>query len=566
MWGIDGRELMTNKILKAILSVATVVLLASLLVITGVLYQYFGNVQKAQLRDELNLAAKGTEQLGQEYLELLGLTRYRLTWINSDGTVIYDSHVEAELMENHGNREEIEEAISDGTGSSVRYSVTLTEKTIYEAICLSDGTILRISVSSASAIALILGMIQPISLVAIIAIIFSVWLARKMAKQVLKPLNELNLDSPLNNDAYEELTPLLHRIHEQQMEIKSQVLTLKQKQEEFDTITSNMNEALILLDNTKRILSINPAAKTLFNTNSKYVGEDFLIIERRQDICTAIEEAKHHGKSSLRVNKNGKVYQFDLSSINADDRMQGIVILAYDITEQVNAEQNRREFTTNISHELKTPLQSIIGSSELIENGIVKQEDLPRFVGHIRKEASRLVALIEDIIRLSQLDSKLELEQDEISLYELSEEVLEVLADSADMKHITMEVNGDMGIINGVRRLLYEIVYNLCDNAIKYNEPYGHVYVSIIQKETEVILEVQDDGIGIAPEHQEKIFERFYRVDKSHSRQSGGTGLGLSIVKHAVQYHQGRVVVKSEIKKGTNISIVFPKSIEVKEK
>ena len=318
-----------------------------------------------------------------------------------------------------------------------------------------------------------------------------------------------------------------------------------------------MSEALVLLDNTGRIFSINPAAKALFQTNSACVGEDFLIIERKQDMRIALEEAKQNGKAAFRSTKNGKVYQFDLSSIHSDECLQGMVILAYDITEQVNAEQNRREFTANISHELKTPLQSIIGSSELIENGIVKQEDIPRFVGHIRKEASRLVSLIEDIIRLSHLDSKPEMEQEEVSLYELSEEVLEVLTDAATMKQISMNVSGEKGIIIGVRRLLYEFIYNLCDNAIKYNEPGGRVDVSISQNDDEITLTVQDDGMGIAPEHQEKVFERFYRVDKSHSKQSGGTGLGLSIVKHAVQYHQGKIKVESEFGKGTTISIIL---------
>ena len=548
---------MTSKILKSILTVATVVLMISLLVITGVLYQYFGNMQKAQLKDELNLAAKATEQLGEEYLISLDAKQYRLTWIDSGGEILFDSHVEADRMENHGDREEIKEAMESGRGSSERHSDTLTEKTIYEAIKLSDGTVLRISISSANALALILGLLQPIALVAVVAILLSIGLAKGMAKQVVEPLNKLNLDSPLNNDVYEELTPLLYRIHEQQMEIKDQVQTLKQKQEEFDTITGNMNEALVLLDNTGRILSINPAAKLLFQASNICTGEDFLIVDRKQEMRTALEEVKKSGKATFQASKNGKMYQFDLSSIQRDECIQGIVILAYDITEQVNAEQNRREFTANISHELKTPLQSIIGSSELIENGIVKQEDLPRFVGHIRKEASRLVSLIEDIIRLSQLDSKSELEMEEVSLYELSAEVIEVLADAAAMKQISMNVIGQKGMIKGVRRLLYEVIYNLCDNAIKYNKPGGHVDISISQNEDEIIFTVQDDGIGIAPEHQEKVFERFYRVDKSHSKQSGGTGLGLSIVKHAVQYHHGRIRVDSELEKGTTIRVIL---------
>ena len=557
MWGIAGRETMTSRILKSILSVATLVLLSSLLLITGVLYQYFGNLQKAQLREELSLAAKATESLGKEYLASVDLRRYRLTWIDEKGNVLFDSHAKPEGMENHGNREEIEEAFTFGKGSSVRHSATLTEKTIYEAVSLPDGTILRMSVSSASAIALILDLVWPITFVAVGAIILSIWLARAMAKQVVEPLNNLDLEIPLNNNVYEELTPLLFRIYEQQTEIKGQVLSLKQKQEEFDTITGNMNEALVLLDHTGRILSINPAAKKIFGTNSSCIGEDFLIIERKQDMCNALEEAKVKGKSAFCETKNGKVYQFDLSSIYSENSLQGMVILAYDITEQVNAEKNRREFTANISHELKTPLQSIIGSSELIENGIVKEEDLLRFIGHIRKEATRLVYLIEDIIHLSLLDSKPEMEKEEISLYKLSEEVLDVLADAANMKQISMNICGDRVVVHGVRRLLYDIIYNLCDNAIKYNKQGGRVDVIFSEEGENIILTVQDTGIGIAPEHQEKVFERFYRVDKSHSKQSGGTGLGLSIVKHAVQYLNGNLMMKSELGKGTSISVVL---------
>ena len=557
MWGIAGRETMTSRILKSILSVATLVLISSLLLITGVLYQYFGNLQKAQLREELSLAAKATESLGKEYLASVDLRRYRLTWIDEKGNVLFDSHAKPEGMENHGNREEIEEAFTFGKGSSVRHSATLTEKTIYEAVSLPDGTILRMSVSSASAIALILDLVWPITFVAVGAIILSIWLARAMAKQVVEPLNNLDLEIPLNNNVYEELTPLLSRIYEQQTEIKGQVLSLKQKQEEFDTITGNMNEALVLLDHTGRILSINPAAKKIFGTNSSCIGEDFLIIERKQDMCNALEEAKMKGKSAFCETKNGKVYQFDLSSIYSENSLQGMVILAYDITEQVNAEKNRREFTANISHELKTPLQSIIGSSELIENGIVKEEDLPRFIGHIRKEATRLVSLIEDIIHLSLLDSKPEMEKEEISLYKLSEEVLDVLADAANMKQISMNICGDRVVVHGVRRLLYDIIYNLCDNAIKYNKQGGRVDVIFSEEGENIILTVQDTGIGIAPEHQEKVFERFYRVDKSHSKQSGGTGLGLSIVKHAVQYLNGNLMMKSELGKGTSISVVL---------
>ncbi|MBE6933375.1 MAG: PAS domain S-box protein [Ruminococcaceae bacterium] len=548
---------MTSKIFKSILSVAIAVLLSSLVIIIGVLYPYFSDVQESQLKDELSLAASATEQLGESYLEGLDHNRYRLTWVDADGTVLFDSHADAAAMENHADREEIKEALVSGSGSSTRQSSTLTEQTIYEAARLNDGSVLRISVSRATALVLVLGMLQPIAIVLIIAIALSAWLAHRMAKKVVEPLNKLNLEKPMENEAYEELSPLLHRIHAQHSEIKSQIRALKRKQDEFDQITGNMKEGLVLLDSMGRIISINPAARTLFGAGIACVGEDFLTINRKQNMRLALEEARTQGHADFRAKENGREYQFDLSRIASDGNHHGMVILAFDVTEQVNAEKHRQEFTANVSHELKTPLQSIIGSAELMENGIVKEEDVPRFVGHIRKEASRLVFLIDDIIRLSELDEGTEMPHEDVSLKVLSEEVCETLADAAKLKDVSLEVTGDDGVVNGVRRLLYEVVYNLCDNAIKYNNPGGSVKVTVAQKPGEVLLSVQDTGIGISPEHQDKVFERFYRVDKSHSKQSGGTGLGLSIVKHAVKYHHGKISLESELNKGTTISVLF---------
>lgn len=550
---------MRNKILRAILSVATAVLIASLLIITGALYQYFDNVQQSQLRDELSLAARGTEELGSSYLEGLDSSGYRLTWVEADGTVLFDNCIDAREMENHADREEIQEALRGGIGSSSRYSTTLTEQNIYEAIRLKDGSVLRISESRATVVALLLGMLQPIVFIVLIACFLSVWLANRMARRVVEPLNRLDLDQPLENDVYEELSPLLHRIHAQQLEIQEQMQTLKRKQEEFDQITENMKEALILLDYTGRIVSINPAAKILFDAG-ECKGKDFVTIDRKQNMRIAMEEARNRGGSSLRDKLNGREYQFEINCIESDGMVLGIVILGFDITEQIYAEQNRREFTANVSHELKTPLQSIIGSAELLENGIVKQEDTPRFVGHIRKEASRLVVLIDDIIRLSQLDEGAEMPREEISLGQLMEEVCQTLDDSAKRKNVSIEVTGD-GKMTGVRRLIYEIIYNLCDNAIKYNHPGGKVSVSIKDTKDTLCFRVEDQGIGIEPKEQEKVFERFYRVDKSHSKQSGGTGLGLSIVKHAVQYHHGKIHLESKINEGTVITVLFDKSL-----
>ena len=548
---------MTSKIFKSILSVAIAVLLASLVVITGMLYQYFGTMQESQLKDELSLAASATEQLGQSYLSQLDSDRYRLTWVDEDGTVIFDTHADSASMDNHENREEIKEALLTGTGSSVRQSSTLTEQTIYEAVRLEDGSILRISVSRATAFVLVIGMFQPILMVLFFAAGLSAWLARRMAKRVVEPLNNLNLDQPMENEAYEELSPLLHRIHTQHIEIEQQMQELQHKRDEFDQITDNMKEALVLLDHSGRILSINPAAKNLYEIASVTIGEDFLTLERKQFMREALEQAKVQGHAEFRAQKNGRDYQFDVNRIDSDGNTRGMVILAYDITEQVNAEKHRQAFTANVSHELKTPLQAIIGSAELMENGIVKTDDLPRFVGHIRKEASRLLYLIDDIIRLSQLDEGAEMDQEDVPLKQLAEDVCETLTDAAKLKDVTLEVTGEDVVMRGVRRLLYEILYNLCDNAIKYNRAVGSVTVSVSQKTNEICVSVKDTGIGIPPEHQDKIFERFYRVDKSHSKQSGGTGLGLSIVKHAVQYHHGKIVLASQVNVGTTITVLF---------
>ena len=548
---------MTSKIFKSIIAAVVAVLIATIAINLGALYPYFNQLQQTQLKDELHLAANAVQEIGVRYLDDLDMDRYRLTWVAADGTVLFDNQADAATMENHADRAEIREALLTGSGSSTRQSATLTEQTIYEAVRLSDGSVLRISVSRATAVLLLLGMLQPICIVLVIAIAISAWIAHRIAKRVVEPLNRLNLDAPLENDAYEELSPLLHRIHAQRQEIKEQMWTLERKQNEFNQITANMKEALVLLDTSARIISINPAARRLFGAGNDPIGNDILTIDRSQNMRTALENARADGRAFFRDQRNGRIYQFDLSRIASDNAVQGTVILAYDITDQANAEQNRQEFTANVSHELKTPLQSIIGSAELLENGIVKEADIPRFVDRIRKEATRLVNLIDDIIRLSQLDEGVDMPMESVSLRELSEEVCENLADAARQKDVSMKVTGSEGVITGVRRLLYEIVYNLCDNAIKYNRDGGSVEINLSQDADAVLLRVQDTGVGIAPEHQSKIFERFYRVDKSHSRQSGGTGLGLSIVKHAVQLHHGSISVESQINAGTAITVRF---------
>jgi len=390
-------------------------------------------------------------------------------------------------------------------------------------------------------------------LIAVLAIGLSALLARRMAKNIVEPLNKLNLEQPLSNDTYEELSPLLRRINQQHLQINAQMRKLQRKTDEFIQITSHMQEGLVVLDKETRIRSINSAAMKAFGAEESCVGSSFFQVNRSNTLRQALNDALDKGHGSVIQELEGRVYRFDMSSIQSDGNLLGAVILAVDVTESQNAEQMRREFSANVSHELKTPLQGIIGSAELLESGMVKPEDTSRFVGHIRKEASRLVNLIEDIIRLSQLDEGVELPTERVDMLALAEDVKEILAPSAAEKNVKIDVTGSGFTIKGVRRMLQEIIYNLCDNAIKYNISGGCV---VICAENNRLI-VSDTGIGIPAEHKERIFERFYRVDKSHSKASGGTGLGLSIVKHAAAYHKAEIRLESTPGKGTAITIQF---------
>ena len=549
---------MTKRIFRATLLVGVAVLIASLALVMGVLYSYFGRVQESQLRDELSLAAVGVEKNGTDYLAELQSDQYRITWLRADGVVMYDTQVDAETMENHAQRQEVRQALATGEGESSRYSSTLLQKTVYYAKLLPDGTVLRLSAVRVTAGVLVLNMLQPILLVLAAALILSGVLASRLARRITEPLNRLDLEHPLENDTYEELAPLLRRMEHQRRQIDQQIGELRQRSEEFDQITGSMNEGLVLLDEAGAILSINPAARRLLDADEDCVGQDFLTVDRDVTMSDALRQAAEQGHSEFRGERNGREYQFDVTRIQMEGRTAGTVLLVFDVTERAFAERNRREFTANVSHELKTPLQGIIGSAELLENGMVKQEDVPRFVGHIRAEAQRLVTLIGDIIRLSQLDEGEAMPTEPVELLAVAREAAENLRSAAEAKHVTVDVTGQPATISGVRRLLYEIVFNLCDNAIKYNNEGGRVEVEVAREGGSAAVTVRDTGIGIPPEHQSRVFERFYRVDKSHSKASGGTGLGLSIVKHAVQYHHGTIQLKSEVGKGTEIRVTFP--------
>ena len=552
---------MSHKIFRSILLVAAAVLLASLLIIMSYLYEYFAGVRERQLGDELSLAAAGVENYGESYLQTVKPGDYRITWIAADGTVLYDTIRPDTPEENHAGREEVKRALETGEGRSTRYSTTLLEKTIYYARRLTDGSVLRMSISGATTGYLALGVVQPALLVFVLALILSSFLARRISNRIVEPLNHLDLDHPLDNTAaYAELSPLLRRIHEQRVENAAQLRALRQKTDEFNQTIGSMKEGLVLLDENERVLSINAAAKDVFAVNDDCMGRDFLTIDRDPDMTHALGKARADGHAEIRRAHRGRMYQFDISRIESGGASIGTVLLAFDITEREYAERNRREFTANVSHELKTPLQGIIGSAELIENGMVQPQDVPRFVEHIHSEASRMVTLIGDIIRLSQLDEGDVMPREDVDVLAAAKEAVLNLSDEAAKRGITMTVDGTPAIVHGVRRLISEIAFNLCENAVKYNRDGGSVFVKVETEGENAVLTVQDTGIGIPDADQSRVFERFYRVDKSHSKASGGTGLGLSIVKHAVMYHHGKVELRSATGEGTCVRAVLPKN------
>lgn len=549
---------MTKKIFHSIVIVAASVLLASLVIISSCFYEYFGRLQRQEMRDELYLAATAVEHGGDDYLKNISSGHFRLSLIAKDGSVLYDTAADAESLENHGGREEIKQALESGEGESIRYSSTLLQKTIYCAKRLDDGRVLRISVSRATVGAIAMGMISPIIAVGVGALILSGVLASRLAKRIVEPLNKLDLEHPLDNDSYEELSPLLSRINKQRAQIAEQLAELRHRTDEFEQVTGNMKEGLVLIDTNENVLSINSAARNIFSAAEDCIGKSFLTVDRSRDLNAAIHSAFEHSHSEIHSDKNGRTYQFDISRIDSDGSAFGAVILLFDITDRESAEKLRREFTANVSHELKTPLQGIIGSAELIESGMVKAADMPRFVGHIREEAQRLVSLVNDIIRLSQLDEGDSLPMERVDLLAVAEEAAADLSEAAKASNISLLAEGENVFVFGIKRLLYEVIYNLGENAVKYNVENGNVLISVAKEENSAVLTVNDSGIGIAPEHQSRIFERFYRVDKSHSKASGGTGLGLSIVKHAVQRHGGKIELESEPGKGTTIRVILP--------
>ena len=551
---------MTKRIFRTIFIVAVGVFLASVILFMTVLYDYFSAIGQNQLRVQIDLAAQGVANEGLGYFDGLESKNYRMTWIGTDGSVLYDSMSDADHMENHLEREEVKEALAEGYGESSRYSATLTERYLYSAKRLPDGTVIRFSVTQNSLLVLTLGMLQPMMIIFAVAIALSVVLAYRLSKKIVKPLNELDLDQPLDHDGYDELSPLLRRIDTQQRQIRWQKEELKRKQSEFEAVTGGMAEGIILLNQKGIILSINRAASELFDTDSFAVGKDIFSVNRSLTLTELLHKAED-GKHVEAVMEFGSgKYQLAASPVTANHEVIGIVVLLLDVTEKEKTEQIRREFTANVSHELKTPLHTISGCAELLSNGMVKPEDITDFSKQIYAEAQRMIRLVEDIIKLSHLDEGADdMKREKTDLFALADHVVTALMPEAEKAGVRIGLCGESAVLCGIPQLLESIVYNLCDNAIKYNRKDGSVSVTVKNEGEFVILSVVDTGIGIPEEHKERIFERFYRVDKSHSKEIGGTGLGLSIVKHAARLHNAEIGLQSAVNGGTVVTVKFPK-------
>lgn len=549
---------MTKKIFRSFLLTTLLTLAVSMFFVFGILYQYFEEQLMNDLKSKAVFISHAVESEGADYLERIGDVGERVTLIAPDGTVIADTEANAAEMENHLERSEVKQAAENGSGTSVRYSETLTEKIIYYAVKMPNGNILRVSVKHYTVITILLGLVQPILVTLLIAAVLCFVLSSKLSKSIVKPINSLDLDAPENNDAYEELAPLLKKISRQRRIIDEQLQTAKRLQEEFRLITENMSEGFLVINRERNVLTHNSAALRLLKI-SEPPNRNVLAVNRSEPFRNAVERALSGERSENEMMFGESCYGIIANPVLNGGEVIGAVIVILDVTERVRREQLRREFTANVSHELKTPLTSISGFAEMMING-VPDDIAADFARSIYDEAQRLIVLVGDIIKLSELDeNSAQLERERVDLRELSEEVAKRLDFAAENKNVAVTVIGNAQI-TGVRKILDEIIFNLCDNAIKYNKNGGSADI-VISSDTEkhtVTLTVRDTGIGIPGYAQNRIFERFYRVDKGRSKSAGGTGLGLAIVKHGAACHNAEIRLKSEENKGTEISIIFP--------
>lgn len=548
---------MHNKIFRSSMLVTLLVLLSSIVLIMGILYDYFESQLINELKREAAYISIAIENEGIEYLDSIENENERITLIAPDGTVIADTVADTDVLENHIDREEVKEAIQNGSGTSSRYSDTLTEKIIYYAVKINDGNILRISARHDTVVVILLSLLQPVLIVIFISILISIWLCHRVSAKLVDPINTLDLEHPENNETYEELTPFLKKIANQRKIIEKQLKDAMQMQEEFKLITENMSEGFLVIDSEMRILTHNTAAMKLLNM-SEAESENVLSVNRSKAFRKMLERVLSGVRNESETESDGKYYRFIANPVLDENNIIGAVVVILDVTESVNSENLRREFTSNVSHELKTPLTSISGFAEIMKNGDTPNEMVIDFSNSIYEEAQRLISLVSDIMKISELDEKTVVyEKETVDLYSLSLEVAERLRAEADKKNIKINVIGDTAEVIGVRKILDEMIYNLCDNAIKYNKENGIVDIIVSLADSKVKLIVRDTGIGIPTAQQSRVFERFYRVDKARSKSIGGTGLGLAIVKHGAIYHNAEIELESKENAGTLVSVIF---------
>lgn len=550
---------MTKRIFTSIILASVIVLLASGGLTMGVLYNHFGNQLEEELRTEAEFLSIAVENEGMGAFDSIPSEAERITYIDTDGTVLFDNRSNADDMENHLDREEIQEAMEDGSGMAVRESDTLSQRTLYYALRLADGTVLRVSSTQYSLPGLLGGMIQPLLIILILMLILAGFLASRLAKNIVNPLNRLDLDHPEENQTYEEVAPLLTKINRQQKSLQAEIADAKRQQEEFSIITDNMEEGFLVIDSHTEVLSYNSSALRLLGAREQDARQSVLALNRSESFQRTVEKVLGGQHVISNQEFQGITCQVAANPVFQEGKVTGAVILILDVTEKMKGEQMRREFTANVSHELKTPLTSISGFAEIINDGFVKPEDTKKFAGRIFKEAQRLITLVNDVIKISQLDEgKLPYEKEEVDLYEAVRETFLRIEDHAKAEGVHLYLYGPHIKSNTVKTILDEIIYNLCDNGIKYNKKGGSLTVTISQEGEKTVVTVEDTGIGISEEDQKRIFERFYRVDKSHSKAIGGTGLGLSIVKHGTMFLGADMKVESTLGEGSKFILILP--------
>ena len=550
---------MTKRIFKSIILASVIVLLVSGGLTMGVLYNHFGNQLEEELRTEAEFLSIAVEDEGMSAFDSLPADSERITYIDTDGTVLYDNRSKTDDMENHLDREEIQEAMENGSGMAVRESDTLSQRTLYYAIRLNDGTVLRVSSTQYSLTGLLGGMIQPLLIILIVMLILAGFLASRLAKNIVNPLNQLDLDHPEENQTYEEVAPLLTKINRQQKSLQAEITQAKRQQEEFSIITDNMEEGFLVIDSHTEVLSYNSSALKLLGAREQDARQSVLALNRSESFQKTVERVLGGQHVISNQEFQGITCQVAANPVFQDGKVTGAVILIQDVTEKMKGEQMRREFTANVSHELKTPLTSISGFAEIISDGFVKPEDTKKFAGRIFKEAQRLITLVNDVIKISQLDEgKLPYEKEEVDLYQAVRETFLRIEDHAKAEGVHLYLYGPHIKTNTVKTILDEIIYNLCDNGVKYNKKGGSLTVTISQEGEQPVITVEDTGIGISEEDQKRIFERFYRVDKSHSKAIGGTGLGLSIVKHGSMFLGADMKVESTLGEGSKFILILP--------